>query len=161
MNVVALHGPRRGDDGLVEVSPDGQRWSRLFLLLRADQNASCRALAWVLAEIQAARIYKLQLGVRKWPSADFTAGDPERLWAGRAITPMRGLDAKLLCFLRTGHESPATAVFDLHGTYGGEATVGALVRCLDEFSSAYIERVDLLGIERAPEAMRSLPVLRR
>jgi len=155
-----VHWPQKwnGYGEFDEVGPGGQRWSRLFLLLRADRDAPCEVLAWVLAEIRAARIYKLQLGVCREPTAALTAGEAERLWAGRAITPMRGLDAKTLCFLRTGCESPDTAVFDLRSTYGGEGSVGALVRCLDEFWCAGIERVELLGIERAPEARRSQPL---
>jgi len=84
-----------------ETTPDGRRWSELFVLLRADQDVPFRQVQWVLAEIRHAGLYKVQLATRKRPGPEYTVAQAERNWAGREIYGPVSLEAKLSCYLST------------------------------------------------------------
>jgi biopolymer transport protein ExbD len=91
----------RGEQGF-ESLVDGSRWSKLFVLLRADQDVPWRHVRWVMAELLTANIYKLQFGARIYPGEDLTPKEAERKWAGRDIEmPFTTLEGKLALFLPT------------------------------------------------------------
>jgi len=122
----------RGGTG-THVAADGTRWSELFVLLRADQDASWQHVRWVMAELLAARFYKLQFGVRLRPGEDLTPMEAERKWAGRDICyPPIAFEAKLAVFLPTRPDPLDANFMDVavegtpaHYTFGAKTTEDA------------------------------------
>ncbi len=97
-----------------ETASDGSRWSKLFVLLRADQDASWQHVRWVMAELSAARIYRLQFGTRIYAGPDLTPAQAERRWAAREIFfPPPMLVGKFSCYLATRKYPPDTSFVEV------------------------------------------------
>jgi biopolymer transport protein ExbD len=100
--------------GGYEEGPDGRRWSKLYVLLRADKDAPWQHARWVVAELAESRFYKLQLGVRKTAGREYTQAEAERRWAAREIYwPPPTLEGKLQCFLSTAPSEPEENYIDV------------------------------------------------
>jgi biopolymer transport protein ExbD len=97
-----------------EDGPDGRRWSKLYVLLRADKDSPWEHVRWVMAELSERRFYKLQLGVRKTAGPEYTQAEAERRWAAWEIYyPPPTLAGKLPCFLSTRVSEPKGSYFDV------------------------------------------------
>ncbi len=149
----AYNEKTRGD-GFVAAWAEGPRWSKLYLLLRADREVPLHQLRSVIAEVRAAWIFKVQLATRSEPSEDITPEEGARALAGREVRPVCGLDHKILFFLPTGGGTPAKASFDLRAAVERGEGVASLVRELDRLRSEGTDKVDLLSIEAALESSR-------
>ena len=115
----------RGGKGYYQLG-DGSRWSKLFVLLRADQDAPWQHVRWVMAELAESRFYKLQfaarfggslelagtdleVAVRFTTGRNYTQAEAERRWAGWEIYfPPPWLAGKLACFIPTAVEPEAS-----------------------------------------------------
>jgi biopolymer transport protein ExbD len=113
----------RGKQGFDTFS-DGRPWSKLYVLLRADQDSPLQHVQWVMAELSENGYYKLQFGARKRPGREYTEAEAERLWAAWEIQALRisftdKTKNKLQCFLPTrtaGTESPKYIDVEVVGT---------------------------------------------
>jgi len=151
---------------------DGTRWSRLYVLLRADRDARWRHVRWILAELAQARFYKVQFGARKFERRVLTPRELERQWAGRDRWPLM-LDGKIQCFASTLRRPEASHLVevvvggggaalekrpkgDVLGRIvaGGDERVGPVIAVLDRFHRLEIEKIDLAGVVRAPADVR-------
>jgi biopolymer transport protein ExbD len=197
----------RGESGL-EAVPDGSRWSKLYVLVRAQKDVPWRDVQWILAELEASRFYKIQLAVSRRADRAYTPDEAAALAAEREPVLPCGtpsLVAKLFCFLRTSPVTPQEVFCDVAVTVdAGRATyshrdrkttnvsdlapwIGAwldaapsdyrkrvgriqappdtpykyVVAALNQFHEAGLEKVDLAGIARAPEAIRNAERLPR
>jgi biopolymer transport protein ExbD len=102
----------RGKVGFDEFG--GQPWSKLFVLLRADQEAPWEHVRWVMAELHESAFYRLQFGARKRPGRDRSVEEAERRWAAWEIHGLfYTLEGKLQCFLPTGPSSAPTRYIDV------------------------------------------------
>jgi len=119
-------------------------WSRLYVLLLVDRDAPCQHVLWMLAELEAERVFKLQFGARRLPYTPPGAGDTARARAGRG---------KLQVFLPAGGMDPdeVDRISAASGTRFGE-----VAHDINQFHAAGQERLELVGITRAPEAIRKL-----
>ena len=105
---------KRGREGYEKVK-DGRRWSKLFVLLRADQDAPWQHVRWVMAELAESRVYKLQFAARLTAGRNYTQAEAERRWAGWEIYyPPPSLAGKLACFLSTVSSEPKGSYVDVH-----------------------------------------------
>ena len=97
---------KEGYEGVADAA--GRRWSKLFVLLRADQDAPWQHVRWVMAELLDKKVYKLQFAVCLTAGRNYTQAENERRWAAREIYFSLGiLSGKLACYLPTAAEPEA------------------------------------------------------
>jgi biopolymer transport protein ExbD len=191
---------RKGKTGWEPSPGSAEPWSKLFVLVRADQDAPLGQVCWILGELSASHVYRVQFQTRRERRRDLTPREAERRWAGRDLERTHGLDGKLACFLPTcpcdetvahvdvrveagrwsfrdavvadpselvgalrdeGRSRPAGT--KVHGRIEADARTpfAQVVAALDAFSEARMDIVDLPGVARAPEHVRTaqrLPV---
>jgi len=96
-----------GRTGSEEVAP-GRYASKLFVLLRADQDAPLQHVRWIMAELAEARYFKLQIATRKTAGPNYSQMELERQRVGREalIYLPTVLAGKLQLFLGTVPTKP-------------------------------------------------------
>ncbi len=174
-----------------EQTLDGKRWSKLFVLLRADQDAPFQQVQWVLAELRHAGFYKLQFGVRVNKTRDRTQRELDRARAAWEVScPVESLEGKLQCMLSTVGTEPNANYIDVSVTgapdqahltksvlqkkrsVGSKKQIGRVhaepqarfahvVETVNAINAAGITRVDLTESKRANEATRRASSLPR
>ncbi len=139
-----------------EKTPDGRRWSKMFVLLRADQDAPAQHVRWIMAELLAQGFYKLQCAARREPSADRTQEALDRAWAGRETEwPPPTLDGKLQCFLPTTSETQESYIEVAIRSGPAMYTLGD-----QETSDLRVVRALILRATKARKGLRAVGLLR-
>ncbi len=127
-------------------------WSRLYVLLVVDKDAPWQHVQWMVAEIEAALIFKLQFGARRKPYTPSSAHQAARAWAGRKIHPLWH-HGKLQVFLHSNSRD-TDEVADL--TAAPVTPFGDVAHDINEFHAARQNKLNIVGITRAPHAVRKL-----
>jgi len=129
-------------------------WSRLYVQLLVDKDAPWQHVLWMLAELEAEHIYKLQFGARRFPYTPASRREAARAWAGREIQPLWHVGrGKLQTFLIANGWDPDEYA-DLTAAPG--TPFGEVAHDINEFRAAGQERLDIVGIGRAPDSVRNL-----
>ena len=153
---------RLGKEECVE-GADGARWSRLYVLVRADRDAAWRHVRWILAELAQARIYRIQFGVRTVESRILTSGEMGRRWAGRDIDPPGPLGGKLVCFQSTGGSRDGLRLLEVRVRADeprfGVAAAGDALEAWLKTTSASWPPDEILGRIAADAGVRVGPVV--
>ncbi len=140
----------------VATTSDGRRWSKLYVLVRADRNALFRHVQWIIAELREAGVYRLQFGARWTPGRHITPAEADRRWAAWEILFPEFLAKKLHCHLTTGEH---TAVGNI--TAPPNTRFAKIIAKINALAWTRIKKFDFKNAKRAPEPIRQAQSLPR